>query len=205
MVSAALLLPTIVAFFIRSTVVYQFDGAGSSIFRSDVWNMALTVATDVYFIVVVAVRGRTTATRITAALLGLLASMLDLVTLALVYYTDYGAVLQWIGSAGSGLALLLFVASWGVARRRDPAWYLGLIPAVIIAVLTSLAYQLQWANAVLGAWLLSWYVGWILWVGAFVVGCLCCWAFDSRSRGAPAPAWDSPAGARDLGARDQMR
>src|SRR5882724_2825424 len=69
MVSAALLLPTIVAFFIRSTVVYQFDGGGSSMFRSDVWNMALTVATDVYFIVVVAVRGRTMAARITAALL----------------------------------------------------------------------------------------------------------------------------------------
>jgi hypothetical protein len=121
------------------------------------------------------------ATRITAALLGLLASTLDLVTLALVYYTDYGAVLQWIGSAGSGLSLVLFVASWGVARRRDPTWYFGLIPTVVIAVLTSLAYQLEWANAFLGAWLLSWYVGWILWVGAFVVGCLCCWAFDSRS------------------------
>ncbi len=188
--SAALLLPTIVAFFIRSTVVYQFAGGGSSMFRSDVWNMALTAATDVYFIVVVAVRGRTTTTRITAALLGLLASMLDLVTLALVYYTDYGAVLQWIGNAGSGLSLLLFVAAWGVARRRDSTWYFGMIPAVIIAVLTSLAYQLEWANAVLGAWLLSWYVGWILWVGAFVVGCLCCWAFDSRS---PATRDASPA------------
>ena len=180
MVSAALLLPTIVAFFIRSTVIYQFGG-GSSMFRSDVWNMALTVATDVYFVVVVAVRGRTTATRITAALLGLLASMLDLVTLGLIYYTDYDVVLQWIGSAGSGLSLVLFVASWGVARRRDPTWHFGLIPTVVIAVLTSLAYQLEWANAFLGAWLLSWYVGWILWVGAFVVGCLCCWAFDSRS------------------------
>jgi hypothetical protein len=217
MVSAALLLPTIVAFFLRSVVVYQLGGGAASIFRSDVWNMALTAATDVYFVVVVAVRGRTTTARVTAVLLGLSASMLDLCTLGLVYYTDYGVMLQWVGTAGSGLALLLFVASWGVARRRSSTWYLGLIPALVVAVLTSLAYQLEWANAFLGAWLFSWYVGWILWVGAFVLGCLCCWAFDSRSPAlprlaqyppqgsGPVPAWGAPAGAGDVSVRDQMQ
>jgi hypothetical protein len=180
-VSAALLLPTIVVFFLRSIVVYQLGGGAASIFRSDVWNMALTAATDVYFIVVVAACGRTTTTRITAALMGLAASMLDLVTLALVYYTDYGLALQWIGNTGSGLSLVLFVASWGVARRRSSTWYFGLIATVVVAVVTSLMYQLEWANALFGASLLSWYVGWVCWIGAFVVGCLCCWAFDSRS------------------------
>jgi hypothetical protein len=192
MVSAALLMPTIVAFFIRSTVIYQFGGGGSSMFRSDVWNMALTAATDVYFIVVVAVLARTAAARVTAAMLGLSASILDLVTLGLIYYTDYNVVLQWIGSAGGGLALVLFVASWGVARRRRPTWYFGLIPTFIIAALISIMYQLQWANSFFGGWLLSWYVGWLLWVGAFVVGCLICWAFDSRSPAKPAPAQAAP-------------
>jgi hypothetical protein len=212
MVSASLLLPTVVAFFIRSTVIYQFDGGGATMFRSDVWNMALTAATDVYFIVVVAVRARTATTRVTAALLGLLASILDLATLALVYYTDYKGVVQWISNAGGGIALVLFVAAWGVARRWRPTWYFGLIPTFIIAVLITLTYQLKWAVDFLGEMLLSWYVGWALWVGAFVLGCLICWAFDARSPARPGPPQSAtfppyaPAGlGRDVNGREQTQ
>jgi hypothetical protein len=179
MVSAALLLPTIVAFFIRTTVIYQFNGGGASIFRADLWNLALTAATDVYFVIVVAVRARTGPTRLAAVLVGLAASMLDLATLALVYYTDYGVAIQWIGNVGGGLALVLFVASWGVARRRRPTWYFGLIPTFLIAVVVTLAYQLKWSADLLGGMLLSWYVSWGCWVGAFVLGCLICWASDA--------------------------
>jgi hypothetical protein len=143
-----------------------------------VWNMALTAATDVYFIVVVVVRARTATVRFAAALLGLLATVLDLVTLGLVYYTDYGPLLQWCGNVGGGIALMLFVASWGVARRRRATWRLGLVPTFAIAAAVTLLFQLSWSNDLLGGLLLTWYVGWLLWVGAFVLGCLCCWAFD---------------------------
>ena len=219
MVSASLLLPTIVAFFIRSTVIYQFDGGASSIFRADVWNMALTAATDVYFIVVVAVRARSATTRVTAALLGLLASILDLATLALVYYTDYTVVVQWISNLGGAVALVLFVAAWGVARRRRRTWYIGLVPTVLIAVAISLSYQLKWAADLLGDMLLSWFVSWALWIGALVLGCLICWAFDARSpvRSSPpqpvaCPPYPPPPGPgdpigpeRDAAGRDQTQ
>ena len=78
MASAALLLPTVVASFIRSTVVYQFDAGASSMFRPDVWNLALTAVTDGYFLVVVALLARTVRARVTAVLLGLVATALDL-------------------------------------------------------------------------------------------------------------------------------
>ena len=192
MASAALLLPTVVASFIRSTVVYQFDAGASSMFRPDVWNLALTAVTDGYFLVVVALLARTVRARVTAVLLGLVATALDLATLALVYYTDYRGVTQWISNVGSGVALVSFVAAWGVARRCRPAWILGMIPTVLIAVLITLCYQLQWTTELLAEWLLRWYVGWGLWVGAFVLGCLCCWACEAWWPTRPRPS--GPAG-----------
>jgi hypothetical protein len=182
MVSAALLLPTVVAYFLRSVVIYQLDGGATSMFRGDVWNMGLTAATDAYFVAVVVMRARTAGGRVGAALIGLVATVLDLVTLGLVYYTDYGLVMQWIGNVGSGLALVLFVAGWGVARRRRRTWYVGLVPTFAIAVVVCLIYQLKWATELLGDLMLTWYVNWGCWVGAFVLGCLCCWAFDVRLR-----------------------
>lgn len=69
-----------------------------------------------------------------------------------------------------------YVAAWGIARRLDARWLVGLPLAAIavIALLVPLDLFTTYAN---------WFQNWSVWIGVFVVGCLICWLLDASGRG----------------------
>lgn len=70
-----------------------------------------------------------------------------------------------------------YVAAWGIARRLDTKWIVGLPLAAMatIAVVAPLEMNADYLNE---------FQKWAVWIGGFVIGCLICWALDAYARGA---------------------
>ncbi|MBS9535897.1 hypothetical protein KIH27_20135 [Mycobacterium sp. M1] len=179
LVSAALLLPSVIAY------AWRYGSTGFS----DPWQpWWILTSLHLYFVVCVAVRARTAGRRPLAILLGLVGTALiglannpsDDVNLMMMFSTkrySYGVayhappspeVMMWIYRAPL-LATLIFVAAWGIARRRSSGWVLGLIPAGLLVWWSIYGAEHSYA------WQGSWFRPWMLSVGAFVGGCVCCW------------------------------
>lgn len=89
-------------------------------------------------------------------------------------------------------AMILFVAAWGIARRRTPWWLLGLLVSFPVIVLAWRAGYETHQLVVEGPWLGNRLFD----IGVFVLCCLICWAFDAgglalRRAGAVEEAGDS--------------
>ncbi|NDJ90932.1 hypothetical protein GWR20_17560 [Mycolicibacter kumamotonensis] len=109
-------------------------------------------------------------------------------------------VLVWISRVPM-LAILLFVASWGIARRQRQGWVLGLIPAGLLVwwAIYGAEHSSGWRECGQGGW----FQPWVITVGTFVGGCLCCWLAElltasgaanaAAQRYAP-PVWNGPLG-----------
>lgn len=209
-VSAVLLIPTLIAY------TWRYKDTGFT----DVWQpWWILTALNLYFVVCVATRSRHPGKAPLAVLLGLAGTALialannpsDDVNLIKMfsskrYYDgDYYPVLPsadvmlWI-SRTPILAVLLFVAAWGVARRRQSGWVLGMIPAALLVWWAIYGSEHPWAWQ--GDWQGGWFQPWVLSVGTFIGGCLCCWLADLLTSGGSAipagmpyapPAWPSPA------------
>lgn len=132
-VSAALVLPTTVIWYLRTWPAgmdWSADG-----FR--IWSLAWTVVLGGYFVAVVAALARTSARRLPAVIMGAAATVIDVGAAAMVsFFSDSDPVL-WIERVLMVVTLVLLVAAWGVARRNTPKWVIGLVPALVIAVLVT--------------------------------------------------------------------
>jgi hypothetical protein len=164
-ISASLVLPTLPFYFMAFWI-------------SDVWweSWVWVMILDVYFVVVVAVRSRTSARRRVAVALAAVATLVDRGLAAAIDLDVLPAAETWLFRA-SYVSILIFVAAWGVARRRQSRWLLGLVPTVGLVVL-ALWYYATVTNNQTGDWLTFWAVD----LGVLLSGCLLCWACDGRRR-----------------------
>lgn len=170
--SVALVLPAVIVGYLRLWV-YATD---SSTDVTRIWSLAWTVVLGGYFVAVVAARARTAARRLPAVIMGSAAMVLDVGGSVLVSYASYSGPVQWVDRTLTVVTLTLYVAAWGVARRRTPKWVIGLAPAVVIAVLVPVVSASDWLYTAVGT---PW-VGYLsMWMGAFLLGCLACWGFDA--------------------------
>jgi hypothetical protein len=195
--SALLLLPSLLAY----GLVY-----GSVSFDS-VWQPWWIInGLNLFFVLCVAIRARSSAGRAGALLpalaglilVGLATSPSGDISLASMfakkrwngsyYYTEVPPDLwPWLNRVPA-LAILLFVAAWGIARREGK-WALGLIPAGL------LVWWAIWYRETEFTGEAGWIGFWGMTVGIFIGGCLACWAADAltRSPAATAPAqWAGP-------------
>jgi hypothetical protein len=135
---------------------------------------------ELYLVAVVAIWGRSNRRRLLAVAVALVGVVVERAA-SFPYYgpEGYGQPTWRYGIAC--FSMLLFVAAWGVARRRHPLWLAGLpIAAGVLALLIPLTDTSPEAVAVGWPWNLSgsWLAGWIRDIGLFVGCCLVCWAFD---------------------------
>lgn len=153
------------------------------------WYLGTSLLFDIAFIAVVYLRPLTPARRTPAVLAAVAVTVVDIGVLAPLWLLPDNAwqrpFLYWIANGST----VLFVAAWGVARRRKPLWVVGLVPALLVTVLAVAAIQNSWPHALLpesltgsasplsefvvaAAYVLTW---WVVPVG---LGCVACWVVD---------------------------
>ncbi len=206
-VSAALLIPSLIAY----AAMYESTG-----FTSQWQPWWILTGLHVFFILCVASRARAASRRPLAILLGLIGTGLiglannpsgdvNLMTMlsSKRYYDGVSYpvppspdVMMWIMRTPT-LAVVLFVAAWGIARRRQSAWVFGLIPTGLLVWWS--IYGFEHGFAVKGGW----FSYWLMSVGVFAGGCICCWLADlfASAGGMTAavppstlPTWAGPVG-----------
>ena len=179
LVSAALVLPAMVLWYLR---LWAYD-TDWSVDAMRMWSLAWTVVLGAYFVAVVGLRARTGARRLPAVVMGLAALVLDVGGWALASYSSGSGPIQWVDRILTVVTLVLFVAAWGVARRRTAKWVIGLAPALLIAIAVPALTASDWLYIIdVGA---PWLAYMTVWIGCFLLGCLACWGFDAM--GSPAP------------------
>ena len=78
---------------------------------------------------------------------------------------------------------IAYVAAWGIARRTDARWWkTGLPLAALIVVIPVRAAALAWIAS--GHLLMA--SMWLCWPGIVTLGCLVCWAIETRGGRPPA-------------------
>lgn len=165
LISAALLLPTPLGYLIS--------------FRGSFWpTWATYLVLDLWLVLVVAVWGRTTGRRVAAAGVAVAGLLVDRGTNAVFGVLDLpGGLAKWSFWISYALSMVLFVAAWGLARRRRATWALGLIPTFLLSVGALWYYNSE------ASWDSGWFTYWVVDVIAvFTVGCLLCWAVELLGR-----------------------
>ena len=162
-VSAVLLVPTLVVFFVAWQVIptihdQQARGTGNALF---------TLVYSAYFVVVISFVARNPQLRVQALRVAIVAATVDT---AYTWYDYSPGALGPVGLSHLIYALLCvaYVTAWGIARRQHRNWKIGVALATIVAGVC------QFVTPIREGWLTAW----ALYVGAFVIGCLICLAFD---------------------------
>jgi hypothetical protein len=159
-ISALLTLPTMVGYFAADGPLTPKTGLVS-------WFLYFLV--DLYLVLVVARWGRSPQRRVYAIVIALVGVAVDR-GFNLIFLLN-SASSPWPVRIAD-FSTVLFVAAWGVARRRHPLWLLGVPFSVGIVAVTEWYYEAR-------NWAFSWFGFWAIDVGAFVLSCLVCWTFDS--------------------------
>ncbi|CAN5230721.1 hypothetical protein BH09ACT8_BH09ACT8_56410 [soil metagenome] len=167
-ISAVLLLVTVLIYFVS----WQLPSPGSDI-GITMLLLGFALVVDLYLIVVVALAARGRTARISAVIVAVIATCVDV---GLCFAWDLGpdyATLYGIAYTG---VLTAAVAAWGLARRQNWLWLIGPLPAIIVIGLAQIWFV---PNNEISSWYLSWGIN----GGAFTLGCLFCWGIDRLARG----------------------
>lgn len=160
-----------------ANAAFRFVPALSETAVNNALSLGVSLLLDVGFVVVAYLRAVTAGKRVAALTAGLIATVIDVGSSALtIYVPAFGdsAAIGWL----NGSTTIFWVAVWGIARRRNPLWLVGLVPALIVSVLVAYSYRTAWVYETFGdgmAWLL--YA--VVWFGAIGLGCAACWGFDA--------------------------
>lgn len=167
LVSALLLIPT-------AGLLLGFEKAGSASDFTILWQWQLPstawfVTPYAYLVAAILVFGRTPRTRRLGALIALG---------AMVFHMAGSAALEALGSgeparrAVYGVAGVIAVCAWAVARRRHRAWLVGLVVAA--PAMLAIRYVDQMVT-VAG---LDWVAAWNQYFGSFAIGCVVLWTAE---------------------------
>lgn len=182
-ISALLLLPTIPIFFVnRLMLMADFATEWPEPLRN-VWVLVSNAVLWVYFLVVVGFWARRKR-RMAALGIAFVGMMLETAMLGASLFVPAmtSTYAQWIVQGSGVIVTVLQVAAWGVARRKNNIWTVGLIAAVVCGVALQWAYRSASAEDFASD---SWWIkSWAWNIGTFVVPCLICWAVDAMARGA---------------------
>jgi hypothetical protein len=192
LVSAALIAPSVIAYaLIRNVTSYTTP-----------WQpWAVNLVFDIYVVACVGLLARNESRRLPAILLALLATGITAFSTApstfgylrnsILNSTSSGSYVQpnyltwliWLPT----IAIFLFAVAWGVARRRNSGWVVGLVPSIFFLVI-SIWYREHhiWDGS------LGWFHFWLMDVGLFVACCLVCWVVDVISGPRPQPQTNGP-------------
>jgi hypothetical protein len=181
LLSATLLVPAFVLFYLRYWPAAT--GGGWTFSEVATWSLAGTLAIDAYFVAVVAMLTRDRRRRAVAVGLAMLAVPADVSCWVLFVYVldgnvgDYGAIYMPLAS----VSVVLSVAAWGVARRRNSVWLVGLLPAVPIVLFAAWVPYQPWAFSA------GWFVRAAVIYGSFALCCAICWGIEAArtQRGYP--------------------
>lgn len=170
--SAAVLLPTIVLFFVRALPWTAEWGWSWNVMLRLLWQIATSGAIGAYFVIAVALFARDPKRRHLAVIVAGAAVVVDLAMVVLETWMPSGYVLRWFWALTTVLVAVTVVAAWGIARRTKPIWMAGLAPTFIAAfVLLDTPIGLGSAS--------SWYGYWFRYVVVVGLGCACCWGFEA--------------------------
>jgi hypothetical protein len=172
LVSAALAIPTIPLWFLRP----QPYNWGWDDFLAGIWLVALTVVLDVYLVVLVTIFARSSRRRVAALITAIVSAVVDVADTAMVTFASVTEALRWADRILVVVSFVLSVAAWGIARRRNRVWVIGLAVSVLIGIGLVALYQSEWLYNTLGD---VWVVYWVLWVGGFLLCCVICWGIDA--------------------------
>lgn len=184
LISALLILPTIPIFY-----------AGSRPFRRawlHEWPLGVAmwlpgVLLALYFVVVVVCWARP-GRRLPAVATAGVVALFDTVLSGISHQLLQGGELDlstrpsfvlpgWFYAVAHVLILVGYVVAWGLARRRNNIWVVGLVAAVVSALVVRWIYQTEAIDVFKAS--SSWINAWAVPMGAFVLSCLICWAIDA--------------------------
>jgi len=167
-ISTALLLSTLALFFGYWQILSAVDPHASVAVA-----LAFTPTYGAYFVAVVWLLVRHRARRRSAVIVAASVALLD--TAYTAYELSPGAVTsEALSSCIYTLILTLYVAAWGLARRQHRNWVNGLPIALLLAGVCQIGITPNLDP--------NWIVFWSLYVGAFAVGAVICWALDVKAR-----------------------
>jgi hypothetical protein len=166
-ISAVLLLVTVLMYFISWQIPPAESDIGFTMFL-----VGFGLVVDVYLIVAVALTARGRTARIGAVAVAVIVALVDV---GLCFGWDIGYEYAALYSIAYTGIITASVAAWGLARRQNWWWLIGLLPAVIVIGIAQLWYV---PNHEVNVWYLSWCVN----GGVFALGCLFCWGIDWLAR-----------------------
>lgn len=163
--SAALALPTL-AFYAPIIKGEGFSG------------LAFAVS-GVYFLAVLAVVARSRRRRWQALVIAAATLAVEISVFVLVLDDNSMNDIGYLATAAVCALPTGYVAAWGVARRQHPMWWKAGLPLAAVAVILPLraaAFAALGSNHTL---VQSWWMWWLIWPAAVVLGCVVCWAVDA--------------------------
>lgn len=209
LISALLLLPTILIFFLHSSLRQAPWVKDWSEPLRNAWALGSNAVLWLYFLVVIAFWARRNR-RVAAVSTVIAMTVLDTAVVAayLWYPSLYrmaggSDALMWVLDACPVLIAVGQVSAWGIARRRNKIWAVGLIATVVFATIDQVVRRALIRDAVHNhdsfddAWWNQWWGAAATSIGIFVLSCLICWAADAMSSGSrrtAAPQFGGPLG-----------
>lgn len=187
-ISAALLVPTLVLFFIRALPFTAGWAWSWNTMLITLWNLAATGAIGAYLIVAIALFARNPKRRLLAIVVAGGAVVVELGITAVSIWGPAGSLFNWFLLLPTAAVVVAVAAAWGIGRRTNRLWWAGLAPALIAALI--LLSPPMAAS--------TWYGFWFLYTLAIGLGCAFCWGVDVL---ATANATYSPDAAAHVGPR----
>jgi hypothetical protein len=174
LVSATLVIPTIPLWYLRLVP----SDRGWDQMLAGIWTLVLTLVLDVYLVVLVTIFARTSRRRVAALVTAIVAAVVDVADTAMVIFAPISEGLGWADRVLVVVSFVLSVAAWGIARRRQSSWVIGLALSFLIGIGLVALYQSDWLYDNFPDFSGGWIFFWVLWVGGFLLCCLICWGID---------------------------
>ena len=187
LISALMSVPVVVVMYAQPLLIEPVLNAGLSLTAMTLWTIAINSLLPLCFVVIVAFRARRERRAIAVCFAVAVMAFSVGFTAANMFFFQIGYP-SWVFAVVTVVLVVGWVAVWGVARRRNRIWLLGLVAAVIFGVIE------RWVHLALPVKVFVGPPGWVaaaaLYLGGLVPPCLICWGLDAlgdRSQRATTP------------------